>query len=91
MRSWKVIVTAALILGLTTAPLAVQVHAEESGESNPPSSGDHTHAHKGTKKETQAKSETKKVNSAAEEGSSKQPSDSHGVHGSSFDDIEGSH
>ena len=91
MRNWKVVVTAALILGLAAAPLAVQIHAEEAGESNPPPNGDHPHAHKGTKKETKAKSETKKVNSTAEEGAGEQPSDSHGVHGSSFDDIEGSH
>jgi hypothetical protein len=93
MNNWRGIVATALILGLAATPLAGQVSAEEAGESKPetPHAGDHTHVHKGMKKETKAKSETKKTDSAAKEGTSESPPDSHGVHGSSFDDIEGSH
>jgi hypothetical protein len=43
------------------------------------------------KKETKAKGETKKANATAEEGTGEHQPDNHGVHGSSFDDIEGSH
>jgi len=91
MRNWRGVVTMALVLGLATAPLARQVEAEEAGTSSPetPPAGDHTHKH--TKKETKAKSETKKTDSAAKEGTGEPHPDSHGVHGSSFDDIEGSH
>jgi len=93
MRNWRVVLAMALILGLAAAPLAGQVYAEEAGESKSgtPHVGDHPHAHKGTKKDTQAKSETKKANATAEEGTGEHQPDSHGVHGSSFDDIEGSH
>jgi hypothetical protein len=93
MRNWRVVLVTALILGLAAAPLAGQVYAEEAGDSSPetPHTSDHPHAHKGMKKKAKIKSETKKADTAAEEGTSEPQSDSHGVHGSSFDDIEGSH
>ena len=93
MRNWRVVLATALIMGLAAAPLAGQVYAEEAGDSSAetPHTTDHPHAHKGMKKKAKIESESKKADAAAKEGTGEPQPDSHGVHGSSFDDIEGSH
>ena len=93
MRNWRVVLVTALILGLAAAPLAGQVYAEEAGDSSAetPHTSDHPHAHKGMKKKAKIESESKKAGAAAEDETGEHQPDSHGVHGSSFDYIEGSH
>ena len=93
MRNWRIVLATALILGLTTFPFIGRAQAEEAGEGNQEMhhTGDHSHAHKGMKKAAKTSSETKKTESSAKEETSKQQHDSHGVQGSSLDDVEGSH
>ena len=93
MRNWRIVTAAAVILGLATFPFTGWAQAEEAGEGNQEmhQAGDHPHAHKSTKKAAKTNSETKKTDSSAKEETSKQQHDSHGVQGSSLDDIEGSH
>ena len=94
MRNWKMLLAAALILGLVTSRLVVRAHGEEQGE------GDHkahhsshgTQAHKGMQKEATTASGAKKADTAAEEGAGEPHPDGHDTQGSSLDDLEeGSH
>ena len=93
MRNWRIVLATALILGLTALPFTGRAQTEEAGEGGQEThhTGDHPHTHKGTKKAAKTNSETKKTDSSAKEETSEQPHDSQGVHGSSLDDIEGSH
>ena len=93
MKNWRVVLATVLILGLAAAPPAGQVSAEEGGDSKAetPHTGDHPHTHKGMKKNAKGESNTKKADAAAKDETGEPQPDGHGVHGSSFDDIEGSH
>ena len=93
MRNWRIVTATVVILGLAAFPFAGRAQAEEAGEGNQEThqAGDHPHAHKSTKKAAKTNSETKKTDSPAEGRTSEQPRDGHDVHGSSLDDLEGSH
>jgi hypothetical protein len=93
MRNWRIVTAAAVILGLATFPFTGRAQAEEAGEGNQEThqAGDHPHAHKSTKKAAKTNSETKKTDSPAEGQASEQPHNGHAGHGSSLDDLEGSH
>jgi len=93
MRNWRIVTATVVILGLAAFPFAGRAHAEEAGEGNQEmhQAGDHPHAHKSTKKAAKTNSETKKTDSPAEGQASEPPHNGHDVHGSSLDDLEGSH
>ena len=93
MRNWLIVTAVAVILGLATFPFTGWAHAEEVGEGNQEThqAGDHPPAHKNVKKATKASGETKKPDPPAAAETNEQPHDGQGVHGSSLDDLEGSH
>jgi hypothetical protein len=93
MRNWRIVLATALILGLTALPFTGRAQTEEAGEGGQEMhhTEDHPHTQKSMKKAAKTNSETKKTDSSAKEETNKQQHDSHGVQGSSLDDIEGSH